>query len=123
MPQRGTRDATHAGSWYESRPEALSRQLDGFLEKVPTTIEGKHLPIPKSRVIIAPYVLFFRAYMPSCPPRRLIVLPSHPLQADHIHLDMQATLTLAPAPPGPTSLLTCPPPSAFLSWALPTPTT
>lgn len=54
MPQRGSRDATHAGSWYESRPEVLSRQLDGFLEKVPSTIDGKQLPIPKSRVIIAP---------------------------------------------------------------------
>ncbi|KAK7712374.1 hypothetical protein SLS64_004786 [Diaporthe eres] len=55
MPQRGSRDATHAGSWYESRPEVLSRQLDGFLEKVPSTIDGKQLPIPKSRVIIAPH--------------------------------------------------------------------
>lgn len=54
MPQRGTRDATHAGSWYESRPKVLSRQLDEFLEKVPATIDGKQLPIPKSRVIIAP---------------------------------------------------------------------
>lgn len=54
MPQRGTRGATHAGSWYDSRPEVLSRQLDGFLEKVPTTIDGKQLPVPKSRVIIAP---------------------------------------------------------------------
>ncbi|KAH8744922.1 MEMO1 family [Diaporthe sp. PMI_573] len=55
MPQRGTREATHAGSWYEGRPEALSRQLDGFLEKVPTAIGGKQLPIPRSRIIIAPH--------------------------------------------------------------------
>ena len=54
MPQQGARDATHAGSWYESRPEVLSRQLDGFLEKVPTMIDGKQLPISKSRIIIAP---------------------------------------------------------------------
>ncbi|KAK2596827.1 hypothetical protein N8I77_012719 [Diaporthe amygdali] len=55
MPQQGTRDATHAGSWYEGRPDVLSRQLDGFLEKVPATVDGKQLPIPKSRVIIAPH--------------------------------------------------------------------
>lgn len=77
MPQRGTRGATHAGSWYDSRPEVLSRQLDGFLEKVPTTVDGKQLPVPKSRVIIAPWV-------PSCPPQRgpsqrLIAVAAHPL--------------------------------------------
>lgn len=55
MPQSGTREATHAGSWYEGRAEVLSRQLDEFLEKVPTTVGGKELPITKARVIIAPY--------------------------------------------------------------------
>lgn len=56
MPQSGTREATHAGSWYEGRADVLSRQLDEFLDKVPTTIEGRELPITKARVIIAPYI-------------------------------------------------------------------
>lgn len=54
MPQKGTREATHAGSWYDSRPSVLSGALDEWLEKVPTTVDGKELPIPKARVIIAP---------------------------------------------------------------------
>lgn len=54
MPQSGTREASHAGSWYEGRADVLSRQLDEFLDKVPTTVDGKELPIPKARVIIAP---------------------------------------------------------------------
>lgn len=56
MPQQGTREATHAGSWYEDDAEDLSRQLDGWVDDVPTTIGDKELPIPKARVIIAPYV-------------------------------------------------------------------
>lgn len=55
MQQSGTREATHAGSWYEASPDILSRQLDDFLSKVPTSIDGKELPISKARVIIAPY--------------------------------------------------------------------
>ncbi|ROW13539.1 hypothetical protein VPNG_04353 [Cytospora leucostoma] len=55
MPQKGTREATHAGSWYDGRPDVLSRSLDEYLEKVPTTVDGKELPIPKARVIIAPH--------------------------------------------------------------------
>lgn len=56
MSLSGTREATHAGSWYEDSPDVLSRQLDDFLSKVPTSIEGKELPIPKARVAIAPYI-------------------------------------------------------------------
>lgn len=56
MPRSGTREATHAGSWYEDDADVLSRQLDGWLEDVPNTIGDKELPIPKARVIIAPYV-------------------------------------------------------------------
>lgn len=55
MPQKGTREATHAGSWYDGRPSVLSGALDEWLEKVPTTVDGKELPIPKARVIIAPH--------------------------------------------------------------------
>lgn len=55
MPQSGTREATHAGSWYEDDAEDLSRQLDGWLDDVPATIGDKELPISKARVIIAPY--------------------------------------------------------------------
>lgn len=55
MSLSGTREAAHAGSWYEDSPGVLSRQLDDFLSKVPTSIDGKELPISKARVIIAPY--------------------------------------------------------------------
>lgn len=54
----GTREASHAGSWYEDDPDQLSSQLDEFLGRVPETLDGSNLPIPKARVIIAPYVRF-----------------------------------------------------------------
>lgn len=57
MALSGTREATHAGSWYEQHADVLSRQLDDFLNKVPTTIDGKELPVSKARVIIAPYAI------------------------------------------------------------------
>lgn len=50
----GTREASHAGSWYESDAEELSSQLDGFLDLVPASFDGSNLPIPGARVIIAP---------------------------------------------------------------------
>ncbi|KAK0750379.1 MEMO1 family [Schizothecium vesticola] len=51
----GTREASHAGSWYEDDPDQLSSQLDEFLGRVPETLDGSNLPIPKARVIIAPH--------------------------------------------------------------------
>lgn len=50
----GTREASHAGSWYEDDAEELSSQLDNFLDRVPPTLDSKDLPIPGARVIIAP---------------------------------------------------------------------
>ncbi|KAI9743661.1 MAG: hypothetical protein M1818_002977 [Claussenomyces sp. TS43310] len=50
-----TRAASHAGSWYTSRPSALSAELDGWLAQVPDIIEGKSVPIEGARVIIAPH--------------------------------------------------------------------
>ena len=52
----GTREASHAGSWYEDDPDQLSSQLDEFLKAVPETLDGSNLPVPGARVIIAPYV-------------------------------------------------------------------
>ena len=49
-----TREASHAGSWYEGDPEELSTQLDDFLDQVPATLDGAELPIDNARVIIAP---------------------------------------------------------------------
>ena len=50
----GTREASHAGSWYEEDAEELSSQLDRFLDRVPTTLDDTQLPIQGARVIIAP---------------------------------------------------------------------
>ncbi len=50
----GTREASHAGSWYEDDAEELSTQLDEFLDLVPTTLDDSNLPIPGARVVIAP---------------------------------------------------------------------
>jgi hypothetical protein len=49
-----TREASHAGSWYSSRPSTLSSELDEWLAQVPASIKGKELPIPGARIIIAP---------------------------------------------------------------------
>jgi len=54
MALRGTREADHAGSWYSDDADRLSKQLDGWLEKVPDNIDDSKLPIPSARVIIAP---------------------------------------------------------------------
>lgn len=54
MKQKGTREASHADSWYEGDPTVLSSQLDSFLGKVPTAIDGSTLPVSGARVIIAP---------------------------------------------------------------------
>lgn len=50
----GTREASHAGSWYEDDGDELSSQLDNFLGQVPATLDDKSLPVPGARVIIAP---------------------------------------------------------------------
>ena len=51
----GTREATHAGSWYSSDPSTLKKELDGWLDDVPNDVPGVGtLPIPEARVIIAP---------------------------------------------------------------------
>jgi len=57
MSYRGTREASHAGSWYTDDPTALSKELDGYLAKVADKIHDSELPIPGARIIIAPYVL------------------------------------------------------------------
>ncbi|KAJ4291481.1 hypothetical protein N0V88_006078 [Collariella sp. IMI 366227] len=51
----GTREASHAGSWYEDNPDELSSQLDEFLNQVPATLDDDSLPVPGARVIIAPH--------------------------------------------------------------------
>ncbi|KAI1077630.1 UPF0103-domain-containing protein [Whalleya microplaca] len=55
MSQQGTREASHANSWYEGDPDSLSHQLDGFLNDVPSTIDNNSLPISGAQVIIAPH--------------------------------------------------------------------
>ena len=68
-----TREATHAGSWYTDDGPALSKQLDGFLNRVDQSIEGiGPIPQPGARVIIAPYV-----YAPLHLLFQLIVFSSH----------------------------------------------
>jgi hypothetical protein len=49
-----TRVASHAGSWYSSRASTLSSELDQWLAQVPSSIDGKELPVPGARIIIAP---------------------------------------------------------------------
>ncbi|KAK4153369.1 protein MEMO1 [Chaetomidium leptoderma] len=51
----GTREASHAGSWYEEDAEELSSQLDEFLDRVPASVDDNVFPIPGARVIIAPH--------------------------------------------------------------------
>ncbi|KAI0178937.1 UPF0103-domain-containing protein [Hypoxylon sp. FL1284] len=51
----GTREASHAFSWYDGDPDALSDQLDKFLADVPDTVDGSSLPIPKAKIVIAPH--------------------------------------------------------------------
>jgi len=55
MTRMGTREASHAGSWYEDDPEVLSSQLDEFLGRVPAKLDDNQLPTPGARVIIAPH--------------------------------------------------------------------
>ncbi|KAJ4419702.1 hypothetical protein N0V85_000873 [Neurospora sp. IMI 360204] len=50
-----TRPASHAGSWYLGNAARLSSQLEEFMSRVPNKLDGKDLPIPGARVIIAPH--------------------------------------------------------------------
>lgn len=51
-----TREASHAGSWYTDDGPTLSRQLQGWLDAVPNTIDGVgQIPQPGARIIIAPH--------------------------------------------------------------------
>lgn len=54
MALRGTRDADHAGSWYTADEAELSSELDGWLDSVPTVVDGHSLPISGARAVIAP---------------------------------------------------------------------
>ena len=54
MALKGTREASHADSWYEGDPSSLSQQLDSFLDNVPSSIDNSGLPIPGAKVVIAP---------------------------------------------------------------------
>lgn len=50
----GTREASHAGSWYKEDPGELSSQLDTFLGQVPAALDEISLPVPGARVIVGP---------------------------------------------------------------------
>ena len=55
MAQRGTREASHADSWYDGDPTSLTQQLDDFLADVPSSVDNHNdLPISGAKVIIAP---------------------------------------------------------------------
>ncbi|KAI2783756.1 UPF0103-domain-containing protein [Daldinia loculata] len=55
MKLKGTREASHADSWYDGDPDSLSSQLDNFLSDVPSSIDDNSLPIPGAKVVIAPH--------------------------------------------------------------------
>lgn len=60
-----TRAASHAGSWYSSNKTQLSKQLDDWLDAVPSSTKGigaqssqgapLQIPCPRARAIIAPH--------------------------------------------------------------------
>lgn len=52
-----TREASHAGSWYTDDGPTLSKQLQSWLDAVPSSIDGiSPIPQPGARIIIAPSV-------------------------------------------------------------------
>ncbi|KAI1097878.1 UPF0103-domain-containing protein [Jackrogersella minutella] len=55
MKLKGTREASHADSWYTGDPDTLSDELDDFLSRVPDSIDENALPIPGAKVVIAPH--------------------------------------------------------------------
>src|SRR5271170_1219458 len=61
----GTREASHAGSWYADSGPELSAQLDEWLAQVPDNIPGiGTIPLPGARVVISPHAGF--AYSGPC---------------------------------------------------------
>ncbi|KAK4162304.1 MEMO1 family [Cladorrhinum sp. PSN259] len=82
-----TRDASHAGSWYDDDDQQLSSQLDEFLSGVPDTLNDNNLPVPGARVIIAPHAGYsysgpcaawaYKALDLSAAKRVFILGPSH----------------------------------------------
>ncbi|CAL8576690.1 hypothetical protein XPA_002556 [Xanthoria parietina] len=51
-----TREASHAGSWYTDDGPTLSKQLQSWLDAVPSSIDGiSPIPQPGARIIIAPH--------------------------------------------------------------------
>ncbi|KAK6512436.1 hypothetical protein TWF481_001322 [Arthrobotrys musiformis] len=50
------REASHAGSWYSNDKSSLDRELSGYLDRVPSTIDDVGgIPPAGARVIIAPH--------------------------------------------------------------------
>lgn len=57
-----TREASHAGSWYDSARSKLNLHLDTYLNRVPEQLVGigvepgepAPVPVPGARAIIAP---------------------------------------------------------------------
>ncbi|CAG8485402.1 14348_t:CDS:2 [Acaulospora colombiana] len=51
-----SRNASHAGSWYNDIGSELNEELEQWLREVPSDIEdGLPTPIPGARAIIAPH--------------------------------------------------------------------
>ncbi|KAL8714519.1 MAG: hypothetical protein Q9220_001467 [cf. Caloplaca sp. 1 TL-2023] len=91
-----TREASHAGSWYTDHGPSLSKQLQDWLDAVPSSIDGiGSIPQPSARIIIAPYAL------PGYPLPQNTFIQQFQLTQTSV---MQATATQAPPPPGPTNV-------------------
>ncbi|KAF1990346.1 UPF0103-domain-containing protein [Aulographum hederae CBS 113979] len=96
-----TRTATHAGSWYTDDKNQLSRELDGWLDQVPSSTKcigtqsangpNAEIPSTRARAIIAPHAGYsysgraaawaYKALDLSNAKRIFLLGPSH-----HIHL-------------------------------------
>ncbi|KAG5663718.1 hypothetical protein KAF25_006303 [Fusarium avenaceum] len=50
-----TRPALKAGSWYENNATVLRQHLEGYLAKVPESIDGVPVPVSGARIVIAPH--------------------------------------------------------------------
>jgi MEMO1 family protein len=61
----GTREASHAGSWYSASGSTLKAQLDEWLSQVPDELPGiGKIPVPGARVVISPHAGY--AYSGPC---------------------------------------------------------
>lgn len=61
----GSREASHAGSWYTDDGSSLTRQLDGWLSQVPAEISGLgQIPQSGARAVISPHAGY--AYSGPC---------------------------------------------------------